>query len=169
MPSLAWIEINLISVWQDGIDQQGSMAACRIALEAEQRGGALRSQFDQLRCLNNRLGQVELTRIEFRQTRMLPLARRFATCRRGAKRLEAGIFDPRLAQSGCKDILRKSRAARQRNGPHIGQDFNARSSERLDQLCLGYSLIADGENLHERDAFAIASISASIDPGQASS
>ena len=145
------------------------MAARRIALEAEQRGGARRSQFDQLRCLNNRLGQVELTRIDFRQARMLPLARRFATCRRSAKRLEADIVDPRLAQSGCKDILRKSRPAREWNRPHIGQDFNARCPERLDQLSLGYPLIADGENLHERDAFAIAIISASIDPGQASS
>jgi hypothetical protein len=73
MPRSAWIEINPISVWQDGIEQQGSMAARRIALEAEQRGGARRSQFDQLRGLNNRLGQVELTRIDFRQACMLPL------------------------------------------------------------------------------------------------
>ena len=124
------------------------MAPPGFALETQQRARFLGRKFAQLLSRDNRLGQVELPRVNTLQIGMPPFSCGLATFGRRAERFQIHIVDPCFGQSVGKDIFGETGLSRKRHGAHIDHPLHPGRQKRGNEFGLGRPFIANGKDAH---------------------
>ncbi len=124
------------------------MARGRLAFVAQQGARHFRCQLDHLRALGDRLGKLELPRIDPPEIVDSSRSGRCPTVGGRSKRPQVDVVDPLLGEGVAERGLREAGPPRVRNGADVDDPLNARLLQGGEKFALGDALVTDGEDVH---------------------